>query len=245
MKNLFLIALIALGFVACSNDDDELSVNDFTGKWCISELEYDGKYESADVDLLLSYVEFKSDKTYEAYNYYDNSTEKGTFSLNGDDIVVTIGDESTMVTVVEMHKDWAIVQMEEDGEKFNAKLIKTNNEPLLFLEPVLDFGATTEQVKAKEKRELQREKDGNLAYYGSNKIEKYAGYIFEKGKLNAAGITLSGMTDVKQLEAFLSARYQKIGQIDTDKFGWKNDNVSVWLSVNAYDYTILYMENEK
>lgn len=243
MKNLFLIAAFALSFVACSKDDDGLSSNDLVGKWSIYEFEENGEVEPADLDTELCYWEFKSGGNCEEYDYYMNRTSKGTFSLEGDVVTVTYDGKSSGVTVLEMHKDRVVVEMEDDGEKYIARMKRTDNVPMLYLEPVLDFGASVAQIKAKERRDFDREDANTIAYKHSNYAEKSVGYTFKDGKMEAAVVILSISTPVEDVESFLSGKYEKLGK-DNDIFYWANDKLIIGLSVRTSGYTIIYMQKD-
>lgn len=83
MKNLSLVVMFMLLFVACSDDDDSWSAKDLEGKWSIYEFVEDGETEEVSLKTELSYFELKSNKDYEAFDYYDYSTVKGSYSLSG------------------------------------------------------------------------------------------------------------------------------------------------------------------
>ena len=243
MKKLMWMVVFALACVACSKDDDYLSVGELVGKWSIYEFEENGETEPADLDTELSYWEFKSGGGCEEYDYYMNRTSKGTYSLEGDVITVTYGKEASFVKVIEMHKDRAVVEMEEEGETYIARLQRTDNEPMLYLEPVLDFGASASQIKAKERRDFKRESGGTLLYEGSNYAEDYMGYMFENGKLESAAVNLKLSTPVEDVESFLSGKYKKIGESE-GIFYWGNDKVMLGLAVKTSGYMIIYMAKE-
>ena len=99
MKNLLLVVMFALAFVACSDDDDDWSAKDIVGKWSIYEIADNGSTEEADLDTQLSYLEFKGDNSYETYDYYTNSTIKGTYSLEGSVLTVVLGKEKILATI--------------------------------------------------------------------------------------------------------------------------------------------------
>ena len=243
MKNLFLIAAFALSFVACSKDDDGLSSSDLVGKWSIYEFEENGEVEPVDLDTELSYWEFKTGGSCEEYNYFANITGKGTYSLKGDVITFTYDGNSSEVTVLEIHKDRAVVEMEEDGEKYIARLKRTDNVPMLYLEPVLDFGASISQIKAKERRKFDSEDANAVAYKHSNSVEKNLVYTFKNGKMQGAVVMLSISTPVKDIESFLSGKYEKLGESD-GIFYWIKDKLIVGLSVRTAGYAIVYMQND-
>ena len=97
MKNLSLVVMFMLLFVAFSDDDDSWSAKDLEGKWSIYEFVEDGETEEVSLKTELSYFELKSNKDYEAFDYYDYSTVKGSYSLSGDELTVTIGNNTELV----------------------------------------------------------------------------------------------------------------------------------------------------
>ena len=154
MKNLSLVVMFMLLFAACSDDDDSWSAKDLEGKWSIYEFVEDGETEEVSLKTELSYFELKSNKDYEAFDYYDYSTVKGSYSLSGDELTVTIGNNTELVKVLDVKSDKAVVEMEEDGKKFIANLKRTTVEPQLFLEPVLDFNADSKSINKKREEWL-------------------------------------------------------------------------------------------
>lgn len=245
MKNLFLVVMFVLSFVACSDDDDDWSEKDLVGKWSIYEFVENGETEEADLETQLSYLEFKSDNSYETYDYYSNRAVKGVYALNGDAIAVELDGATEHATIIELGKNKAVVEMEEDGEKFIAHLQRTTNEQQLFLEPVLDFGATKEQVKAKERREFSKKTTDGLTFMGSNRIEDSSAYIFANGKMTSAAVLLDlYRTDAKELESYMSRKYKKQGQ-SGDIFYWKKDeNILVGVAVKSYGIMVMYAQAE-
>lgn len=74
-----------------------------------------------------------------------------------------------------------------------------------FVEPVLDFGASKEEIKAKEKRELISETATALGYEDS-KDGVVVIYTFKNGKMNAAGLNLQ-YRYTNDITDFLLERY--------------------------------------
>ncbi|MFR5658574.1 MAG: hypothetical protein ACLUDU_11645, partial [Butyricimonas faecihominis] len=189
MKNLSLVVMFMLLFVACSDDDDSWSAKDLEGKWSIYEFVEDGETEEVSLKTELSYFELKSNKDYEALIIM--IIVRRSYSLSGDELTVTIGNNTELVKVLDVKSDKAVVEMEEDGKKFIANLKRTTVEPQLFLEPVLDFNADSKSIKQKERRVLSEEKTDNLTFRSSNKFEKNLLYTFENGKMIGAMVLLN------------------------------------------------------
>jgi hypothetical protein len=79
----------------------------------------------------------------------------------------------------------------------------------IFVEPILEFGATMAAIKSKEKRKLLQETAEALAYEGAAGTQtRGVIYIFEKGKLQSAGILFDNSTATVQTSAtFIKERY--------------------------------------
>lgn len=242
MKNLLLVAMFALAFVACS-DDDDLSVNDVIGKWSIYEFEENGNTEPADLDVELSYFEFKSGGVCENYDFDWNYILKGTYVMEGDVITVKEGIETYTVRVLEMRKDRAVVEMEEEGKTFRAKVQRTDIGPQMFLEPVLEFGITVEQLKAKERRELYSEKSDELIYRGSNHIENNVGYQLKDGKVVSATLLFErDRTNYEELVEYLESKYKYEGS-DGEYFVYsKGDNIEISMQYTAIGIVIIFLQ---
>ncbi|MET7253725.1 Ig-like domain-containing protein [Dyadobacter fermentans] len=79
----------------------------------------------------------------------------------------------------------------------------------IFTEPILEFGATMATIKSKEKRKLLKETTDGLAYEGAAGTQmRGVIYIFDKGKLQSAGILFDNTTATVQASAtFIKERY--------------------------------------
>lgn len=113
-KHLFIIVSVltmATGFVGCSDDDNDVSSSSIVGTWSYEEEDY---YEE---------VTFKANgiMIIESEEYYDGEweswTERGTYVLDGDKLIVHIDDEITTVTVVSVTSSKLILK-NEDGDKW-------------------------------------------------------------------------------------------------------------------------------
>ena len=80
-----------------------------------------------------------------------------------------------------------------------------------FEEPVVDFGATKEEVKSKESRTMLSEIDDALIYMGENSALNMVIYMFENGRLYASGAAVS-FAYTSELTNFLLERYQVVGE---------------------------------
>ena len=246
MKNLSLVVMFMLLFVACSDDDDSWSAKDLEGKWSIYEFVEDGETEEVSLKTELSYFELKSNKDYEAFDYYDYSTVKGSYSLSGDELTVTIGNNTELVKVLDVKSDKAVVEMEEDGKKFIANLKRTTVEPQLFLEPVLDFNADSKSIKQKERRVLSEEKTDNLTFRSSNKFEKNVLYTFKNGKMFGAMVLLNLYSiSAEALVDYMDEKYSFLGYENELAVWTKGDDILVGVSVQSYGLASMYIKRDE
>jgi len=95
-----------------------------------------------------------------------------------------------------------------NGAKVESK-VTVSPYVTIFVEPILEFGATTATIKSKEKRKLLQETADALAYEGAAGTQtRGVIYIFEKGKLQSAGILFDNSTATVQTSAtFIKERY--------------------------------------
>lgn len=110
-----------------------------------------------------------------------------------------------------------------------------------FEEPVLDFGATKEEVKSKESRTILSETEEGLVYIGENNALDMVAYLFENGRLRSAGAAVS-FAYTSELTSFLIERYQVVGE-ENDIYMFINNDVDkfdmiVSLSVES-DYLLV------
>ena len=119
-----------------------------------------------------------------------------------------------------------IVATSENGiAKCEIEIVPIYN---TFTEPVLLQGAKTKSdVKAKEKRTLNKETSTSLVYKGGNSAEKAVVYTFDdNGKLSAAGVAIS-FAYTSELTDFLLERYQPV---DVE------DGMYVFINGNSDDF---------
>lgn len=117
-----------------------------------------------------------------------------------------------------------------------------------FVEPILDFGASKYEIKAKERRVLVSEDDTSLIYEDS-KEGVHVIYMFENGKMKGVGFGLSYIY-VNAITDFLLERYAPVNvDMDDGMFlfvnGYGNEwTMSVALKVESGGMLlVLYMPN--
>ena len=117
-KHLFSIIAIltmSVGFVSCDDENSENEASSIIGTW-IYEEDYD------DDEYYYEEITFKSNGTFivkwEEYYYgeYDSETERGTYELDGNELIVELDDEITFVTVVSITSSKLVLE-DEEGDR--------------------------------------------------------------------------------------------------------------------------------
>ena len=116
-----------------------------------------------------------------------------------------------------------------------------------FVEPVLDFGASKADIKAKEKRELVTDNATSLLYKDSKDGIAII-YSFENGKMDACGVGLSYIY-VDDIVGFLFERYAPATSYDDDMYCFVNGmsgkwNMMVSLSVQSKMIQVTYVPKD-
>ena len=117
-KHLFSIIAIltmSVGFISCDDGNSENEASSIIGTW-IYEEDYD------DDEYYYEEITFKSNGTFivkwEEYYYgeYDSETERGTYELDGNELIVELDDEITFVTVVSITSSKLVLE-DEEGDR--------------------------------------------------------------------------------------------------------------------------------
>lgn len=117
-KHLFSIIAIltmSVGFVSCDDENSENEASSIIGTW-IYEEDYD------DDEYYYEEITFKSNGTFivkwEEYYYgeYDSETERGTYELDGNELIVELDDEIIFVTVVSITSSKLVLE-DEEGDR--------------------------------------------------------------------------------------------------------------------------------
>ena len=117
-KHLFSIIAIltmSVGFVSCDDENSENEASSIIGTW-IYEEDYD------DDDYYYEEITFKSNGTFivkwEEYYYgdYDSDTERGTYEIDGDELIVDFDDEISIVTIVSITSSKLVLE-DEEGDR--------------------------------------------------------------------------------------------------------------------------------
>jgi len=118
-KHLFIVISVltmTTGFVGCSDDDNDVSSSSIVGTWIYEEEDY---YEE---------VTFKSNGTMiiESEEYYNGEweswTERGTYILDGNELIANIDDENIIVTIISITSSKLVLEDDEgDRETYYRK----------------------------------------------------------------------------------------------------------------------------
>ena len=114
-KYLFvMVSMLAMtiSFVGCSDDDNDDASSSIVGTWVYEE-------DYGDDDYYYEEITFKSNGTFivkwEEYYYgdYDSDTERGTYEIEGDELIVDFDDEISIVTIVSITSSKLVLEDEE------------------------------------------------------------------------------------------------------------------------------------
>lgn len=198
-------------FAGCDKDDEFLTHADISGKWMYYETIENGITKPAALPAQLGYFNFKTDGTYEEYEYYYNETITGTYTLDHNSITMSGYDGSYELTQFE--DNTVVLNIQDD---YAVRLKRTDNTRMPFLEPSVNFGATRAQIKAEERRTFDEEVevenpvtvDKVLYFKGSSNAELAAEYDFAGDRMLVSGVYLyRPELDVDELFKFLSEKY--------------------------------------
>ena len=117
-KHLFSIIAIltmSVGFVSCDDENSENEASSIIGTW-IYEEDYD------DDEYYYEEITFKSNGTFivkweEFYEGdYDSDTVRGTYEIDGDELIVDFDDEISIVTIVSITSSKLVLE-DEEGDR--------------------------------------------------------------------------------------------------------------------------------
>ena len=117
-KHLFSIIAIltmSVGFVSCDDENSENEASSIIGTWIYEE-------DYSDDEYYYEEITFKSNGTFivkwEEYYYgdYDSDTERGTYEIDGDELIVDFDDEISIVTIVSITSSKLVLE-DEEGDR--------------------------------------------------------------------------------------------------------------------------------
>ncbi len=101
-----------------------------------------------------------------------------------------------------------------NGESFTSEITVVPYSQLC-VEPVIEFGTSLTNVKAKEKRVLLAQNTAELVYKGENAKVQNIFYIFNNGGLESSALILSPTSAVvEETVKFFSERYEFVGEFE-------------------------------
>lgn len=104
-----------ISFVGCSDEENEGLSSSIVGTWIYEE-------DYGDDEYYYEEVTFKSNGTFivkwEEYYYddYDSDTERGTYEIDGDELIVDFDDEISIVTIVSITSSKLVLE-DEEGDR--------------------------------------------------------------------------------------------------------------------------------
>jgi hypothetical protein len=192
MKKIYLLPLMFVILTACSKKDDpepDVILDSPT-----LDLKYDGTHQFA-LNKGTTAI------TPSTYTWTSSDTLVGKVSKDGNFTARKIGETTITAT--------------GDGKTLQSKITITPTSTLAA-EPVTDWGATSTQIKAKEKRVLLSESAETIFFTGENSKITASGYILTAGKLTSSALLLT-TTQAVATEAitFFMERYPDYGSLDS------------------------------
>lgn len=121
LKSLFLmIAMLVatISITSCSSDDDNSNGNNnspIVGTWAYEEEDYDYYYYEETTFKANGTIIVKGEEYYDG-DLEDSWTERGTYELDGNELIVDIDDEITFATVSISSNKLTII--DEEGDRY-------------------------------------------------------------------------------------------------------------------------------
>lgn len=106
---------MTISFVGCSDDDNDEPSSSIVGTWIYEE-------DFGDDDYYYEEITFKSNGTFiveweEYYDGdYDSETIRGTYEIDGDELIVEFADEISIITIVSITSNKIVIE-DEYGER--------------------------------------------------------------------------------------------------------------------------------
>lgn len=107
--------VMTISFVSCNDEDNDELSSSIVGTWIYEE-------DYSDDEYYYEEITFKSNGTFivkwEEYYYgdYDSETERGTYEIDGDELIVDFDDEISIVTIVSITSSKLILE-DEEGDR--------------------------------------------------------------------------------------------------------------------------------
>lgn len=122
MKTLFkyffvILSMMAMtiGFSACSNDDEGGSSSSIVGTWAYEE-DYDGEYYYEEITFKANgTLIVECEESY--YDDFDSWTERGTWEIDGDELIVEIDDEYVELRIISLTSKKLVLEDYDDYQR--------------------------------------------------------------------------------------------------------------------------------
>lgn len=107
--------VMTISFVSCNDEDNDELSSSIVGTWIYEE-------DYSDDEYYYEEITFKSNGTFivkwEEYYYgdYDSETERGTYEIDGDELIVDFDDEISIVTIVSITSSKLVLE-DEEGDR--------------------------------------------------------------------------------------------------------------------------------
>lgn len=107
--------VMTISFVSCNDEDNDKLSSSIVGTWIYEE-------DYSDDEYYYEEITFKSNGTFivkwEEYYYgdYDSDTERGTYEIDGDELIVDFDDEISIVTIVSITSSKLVLE-DEEGDR--------------------------------------------------------------------------------------------------------------------------------
>ncbi|NDI99502.1 hypothetical protein GWA97_10495 [Flavobacterium sp. LaA7.5] len=140
---LFAFAIVAMLFASCSDDDVEVVVDteNLTQKWYNSYYIVNGETighenETCNNVIKYDYIEFITGEAQDIYKTVESVnctfiTTEGSYTLNGRQLTVTLGDVTETFTIKELTEDKLDIEsqydFDGDGEEDNVREVYAKN----------------------------------------------------------------------------------------------------------------------
>lgn len=241
-KRLLFSFAAALLLASCKDDKGPAVITpvELAGKWSPYEYVANGQTQPVSLAEELSYWEFNADgKTYVEYDYYNNRTYKWEYSLENNVISTPDGSEMLRWPISNFTGDAFTLQ----NGNYLTRFRRSQNQPMVFLAPSVNFGATAAQIKQEERRAFIREDANGLGYEGSNAIEQGVAYLLENGRMSSAAVLLSLSVSAQELVNFLLVDCKALAQTeDFLVFESRDAKYQVILGVETSSVMLVYIK---
>lgn len=150
-------------------------------------------------------------------------------------------DESGKVKANHIGKAFIVASNNNGTAKCEVEVVSIYPQ---FEEPIIEFGLSKDEVKAKEKRKIFTEEEDRLGYNGKDDNEDFVVYFFNKNKLVASGLRIP-LSCSEYLGKCLNERYVLIKSDNrtaqfTNSYNVNNATLLVTTSISENGFDVVY-----